>query len=247
MPEAVTTTAPEAKTGFFGKLPKHGDFLTRRLPRAFTDPWDRWLQNAIADSREQLAEEWLNIYLTSPIWRFALSSGLCGDKAWTGLLMPSVDRVGRYFPLTIAAPLDNGCSLMGLVADNEAWFNRCEELALSALEEDFELEAFDREVEALGLPSLQPGLQPLGQHRTAKPAWHIDLASMETGVTSLGQALLSRMLSAPCLWWTHGSERIRPSLLVTEGFPPIEAYAGLLDGKWMDWGWGHYGLEAAGS
>ena len=116
MSEAVAKVAAEAKAGFFGKLPKHGDFLSRRLPRAFTDPWDRWLQNAIADSREQMAEDWLNIYLTSPIWRFALSPGLCGDNAWAGVLMPSVDRVGRYFPLTLAAPLENDCSLMALVS-----------------------------------------------------------------------------------------------------------------------------------
>ena len=41
--------------GYFGKFPSHGDFITRRLPRdGFLDIWDRWLQNALATSREQL-------------------------------------------------------------------------------------------------------------------------------------------------------------------------------------------------
>jgi len=243
--ETVTKTA-EAKAGFFGKLPKHGDFISRRLPRAFTDPWDRWLQNAITDSREQLTDDWLDIYLTSPLWRFALSSGLCGDNVWTGVLMPSVDRVGRYFPLTLAAPLDNNCNLMTLVADNEAWFNRCEELVLGALQEDFELEAFDQDVEALGLPTQQAGLQAKVQHRTARPAWHFDLPSLDTldtGMANLNQTLLKKLLPAHSLWWTHGSERVQPSLLITEGLPPIESYAGLLDGNWVDWGWGDYSLQ----
>ena len=32
-------TAP----GFWGKLPAAGDFVGRRLPAAFVEPWDRWV------------------------------------------------------------------------------------------------------------------------------------------------------------------------------------------------------------
>ncbi len=245
MPEVVVNDE-EPRAGFFGKLPKHGDFLTRRLPRVFTDPWDQWLQNAIADSKEQLADDWLNIYLTSPLWRFALSSGLCGERVWTGVLMPSVDRVGRYFPLTLAVSLDKGTDLMSLVIDNDAWFNRCEELMLGALGEDAELEAFDRDVASLELPVQRSECQALGKERTTKPAWHFDLPSLESidsSMAGLGQTLLKKLLSSHSLWWTYGSERVRPSLLIAEGFPPIEGYAGLLDGNWNNWGWGQYSLQ----
>ncbi len=85
--------------GFYGKLPVVGDFVSRRLPNEFIKPWDGWLQSAIAASREELGDEWLNSYLTSPIWRFLLSPGVCGNKAVAGIMMPSVDRVGRYYPL----------------------------------------------------------------------------------------------------------------------------------------------------
>ena len=30
-----------------------------------------------------------------PIWRFVLLPGLIGSNGWAGVLMPSVDRVGR--------------------------------------------------------------------------------------------------------------------------------------------------------
>ena len=47
MPEALTRP-DDLSIGFFGKLPSHGDFLSRRLPRSFVDPWDSWLQSRTA-------------------------------------------------------------------------------------------------------------------------------------------------------------------------------------------------------
>ncbi|MCG8100523.1 MAG: type VI secretion system-associated protein TagF, partial [Candidatus Thiodiazotropha taylori] len=87
--------------GLYGKIPSLGDFVTRRLPRGFIAPWETWMQEAIANSREQLGDFWLDNYLTSPMWRFALSPGICGEQGWAGILMPSVDRVGRYYPFTL--------------------------------------------------------------------------------------------------------------------------------------------------
>ena len=63
------------EVGLYGKLPTHGDFLRRRVSDEFVASWDAWLQLAIADSRSALGDRWLDIYLTSPIWRFALSAG----------------------------------------------------------------------------------------------------------------------------------------------------------------------------
>ncbi len=117
-----------AAPGFFGKLPARGDFVSRRLRRDFLDPWDRWLQTAMATSREQLRENWLSRYLTSPLWRFALSPGVCGEQAYTGVLMPSVDRVGRYYPMAIALALETAPDPLGLIQTN--WFEETERVAL---------------------------------------------------------------------------------------------------------------------
>src|SRR5229473_1881218 len=92
-----------AAIGFCGKLPARGDFVTSGLPRRFTEAWHDWLQPVLAASRRALGEDWLAAWLEAPIWRFALSPGICGPDAVLGLWMPSVDRVGRYFPLTFAA------------------------------------------------------------------------------------------------------------------------------------------------
>ncbi|MET0382001.1 MAG: type VI secretion system-associated protein TagF, partial [Burkholderiaceae bacterium] len=90
--------------GFYGKLPSEGDFVSRRLPWEFTTVWDEWLQQGMAASRQTLGGRWLDLYLSAPVWRFQLAPGVCGPLGWRGLFFASVDRVGRYFPLTIAFP-----------------------------------------------------------------------------------------------------------------------------------------------
>jgi type VI secretion system protein ImpM len=114
----------EAAPGYHGKLPTKGDFITRRLPRGFLDSWDSWLQDVIAGSRTRMGEAWLDAYLTSPIWRFALPAGLCGEAAAADVVMPSVDRVGRYFPLTIAAVIPAGVDLLVVPARPKNWRDR---------------------------------------------------------------------------------------------------------------------------
>src|SRR5258708_26503333 len=131
------------RLGCFGKLPARGDFVTRRLTRDFTDPWDGWLQDAIAMSAEQLGEDWLDSYLTAPIWRFLLSSGVCGQMPMLGVMMPSVDRVGRYFPLTLAVTVADTAAPAKTMLTAASWFDGVEQLALSPLAEDAALDPID--------------------------------------------------------------------------------------------------------
>lgn len=98
----LTPAALAQIPGWFGKIPCLGDFASRRLPAAFIGLWDAWLQSVIIGSREILDERWLECYLHSPIWHFMLQPGHCGPSGWFGVLMPSVDRANRHFPLTIA-------------------------------------------------------------------------------------------------------------------------------------------------
>ena len=37
-----------ARTGFFCKVPVHGDFVARALPRPVVDAWHGWLEGAMA-------------------------------------------------------------------------------------------------------------------------------------------------------------------------------------------------------
>jgi type VI secretion system protein ImpM len=113
--------------GLFGKLPARGDFVRAGLPGDFVAAWDRWLQQVMAESRARMGEDWLPAFLEAPVWRFALAPGVCGDAAASGVWLPSVDRVGRYFPLMIAVLRPDAAP---------AWLDACEAAAPAALEED---------------------------------------------------------------------------------------------------------------
>jgi type VI secretion system protein ImpM len=97
-PQASVEVCP----GWFGKIPSLGDFATRRLPRTFVEPWDEWLSSELSDARFVLADSWNEVYTQAPISCFSLGLGTVDDHTWHGILVPSFDRVGRQFPLTIA-------------------------------------------------------------------------------------------------------------------------------------------------
>jgi len=94
----------DAAPGWFGKLPGMGDFAHRRLPEDFREVWERWLRNGLARLRV-IHQGWSERYLEAPVWCFVLGNGVIGGQSWVGVLMPSVDVEGRYFPFTLAQEL----------------------------------------------------------------------------------------------------------------------------------------------
>ncbi|CAD5198876.1 Protein phosphatase ImpM [Pseudomonas sp. FEN] len=108
------------------------------------------MASGLLASQQQLGADWLNVYLVSPLWRFVLAAGVCGPDALAGVLMPSIDRVGRYFPLTVAQPLDPGHALTAVLGGADSWFEQVETLLLATLEEGAGFEVFDQGVEDLG-------------------------------------------------------------------------------------------------
>ena len=120
--------------GWYGKIPGTGDFIARRVSPSFREPWDRWLQQAMAGSQRRLGAGWRDAFLSMPAWRFVLGPGVLDANAWAGLMVPSVDAVGRYFPLTVAcalppASLDAAATLLGAAR----WFDEIEAIALEAI------------------------------------------------------------------------------------------------------------------
>ncbi|MEN3163998.1 type VI secretion system-associated protein TagF [Tistrella mobilis] len=130
--------------GVCGKLPWLGDFVRRRLDDGFVEPWDGWVRAGLARVRDDLPDAWLALYLQAPVWRFVLPPGICGRQGAAGVLMASVDRVGRYYPLTIAARLDEMPPPPGLASAAADWFARVEDLALAALDPDVDPDRWER-------------------------------------------------------------------------------------------------------
>ena len=230
--------------GMFGKLPAVGDFVSRRLPSTFVSTWDAWIQEALSISRQQLAADWLDIYLTSPMWRFVMASGSCGNSASAGILMPSVDKVGRYFPLTLAAMVDARMDLPYLLTTRASWFEALEELALGALEEDFQLEDFDHQLQQLCLdPPSSVDSRPSSDLTKPPSAGDAPIRMEIQTLTHLPQAfkeltrcLLDRHYAPYSLWSTEGSDLLKPSLLIYRGLPPATDFSGFLTGNWQQYG-----------
>lgn len=124
-----------ARFGAFGKMPSLGDFFRVELPQGFVDPWDRWLQEGLVASRAALGPRWQDTYFSAPIWRFSLSPGLAGAAAVIGVIMMSVDRVGRQFPLTLASILPDGTDPVLAHLTGHHTFVALEAVALDALED----------------------------------------------------------------------------------------------------------------
>lgn len=229
----MTITLAEAPA-YYGKLPAKGDFVTRRFSRAFIKGWDDWLQDAILSSREAIGSQWLEVYLTSPIWRFALEAGCCGPLAVAGVLMPSVDKVGRYFPLTIGLELPAPVDLTGLASGARGWYQAVEDLALATLGTEFPLEALDRPI-PLAIDVTSPSLIDDRGEVPLIGCQHIAL-DPSTGLVELGEP--QRLaLAGKTLWWTLGSQRVASCLLVCPSLPPPSSFASMLDGVWQGRGW----------
>lgn len=227
----------DAAPGFFGKVRSHGDFVSRRLPPPVASRWDNWLQACIEVSRQQLGAAWLPAYLSSPLWRFALSAGVVDGAVWSGVLMPSVDRVGRYFPLMLGVALAPAVSALDVLDHGKRWHDALEALALSALEADFKLDQFDApllvkfDVPLLAQTRGQPGPDsaPQGQ-------WCFSVADSLTAALP-GEVVRRALLAGHSLWWTDGSPQVAPSVLVCAGLPQPASFAALLDGCWLQHGW----------
>ncbi len=174
--------------GFYGKLPARGDFVRAGLPRDFTDPWDEWLAGVIAASRARMSDDWIPAFLESPVWRFILPAGLCGGRAVLGLMLPSVDRAGRYFPLTFAALFAGRPPAAGNPAAS-AWLDRCEAAGRAALDEDAEPDRLSKMIgqhepipdEADGAPAAQSQWWSDGAPRV--PAGHLSLRGLPDPAT----------------------------------------------------------------
>lgn len=220
--------------GLFGKLPGHGDFIQRRLPGSFVTPWDEWLQRAVHGARELVGESWLDYYLTSPIWRFALSAGAVDEHAWVGVLVPSVDSVGRYFPLTMAASLapTGMANPFAVQVEADNWYQQLSDLALDALQNalpaDQLLERFP------DLPASTPGIEVAAISGATTIAVR-DGTSIAESFPALLHQLYWQQRPSYSLWWCSGSQYLAPTTLLSPGLPEPSLYCAMLGVPSRDW------------
>ncbi len=234
----MTATQAQAP-GWHGKLPSLGDFASRRLDASFIEPWDGWLAAGLLALREARPDSWLESYLGSPSWRFLLMPGVmpgagpghAGAQAWAGVLMPSVDRVGRYFPLTVVQPLQAGPGSTQDMAALWQWLGRLDELARDALFEDWTADKLEQELARMALPPLSPPSPLRGAGPEPPPAPGQLVAVPGSGDAALNIGTQAQRAWAEAAhgqaWWHARPDEGTPQLLMSRGLPSAAALARL--------------------
>lgn len=223
-----------AAPGWYGKLPVLGDFASRRLPPGFVTAWDRWLQQGMTQLRQQLGTSWLDAYMTAPVWRFVLGAQTLDEHPWAGVMLPSVDRVGRYFPLTVCASIP-GIAAADDVATVEQWLGDIETAARTGLNADISLDAFDTALAACIVPAARSvpeasssALASVLMGRSPIEHFH---CGPDSGLPSLfsqtGAVLAAQLMSGHSLWWCHNEAGYLGGFLGT-GMPDAHSFAEMI-------------------
>jgi type VI secretion system protein ImpM len=201
------------RCSLFGKLSAKRDFIALSVPRNFLSAWEPWMQGSVAASRNNLGESWLHAYLTAPIWRFWLGSEICGATV-LGALMPSLDGMGRYYPLTLFAAADQGDTIAPPDIDaHDAWFKTTEDFLLSTLDKELSFEAIANALDQLSGPSdqsltsLPPNLSTLDSGAITSPLGN---ASFSELFAALRAANYRSVYAAASFWWTAGGSDYQP-------------------------------------
>jgi type VI secretion system protein ImpM len=223
-PVPRTLSAPASAPGFFGKVPGRGDFLSRRVPAGLQVEWEAWLAGMVVVVRDALADAWPDDWLTAPLWHFVLGSNVSPPAGAAGVLIASADRVGRLYPFTIIGEA-SGAPVPDIAALTE-WARAAEALALQALDDDFDPEAFDAALATLGPPlALEGPATVTGHWRLAFDGdWPADpsdkLADSARRVPGADQSA----------WYCRGSDRVPAMHLRCLGLPDQATAAAMITG-----------------
>ena len=217
----------------------NGDFIQRDLPAHFIHRWDGWLQENLSAGQQQLKDNWLKHYLTSPIWRFFIAPSVIDDNAYIGIFGPSVDRVGRYFPMTIATPIsaEHVPSLFSTAF--QAIYSELESLFLKYLNADSSTGSISVETLSKELFQLSASLQQLiktqdldrlpeslDSHRFILS----DQSDIAGAISGLWLMQIMEQHRGTSLWWSNGSHAFEPSLLINRGLPDKQQFISMLTG-----------------
>jgi len=214
--------------GYYGKLPMRGDFIQRNMPVEFVHTWDNWLQSVIATSRHNLGHNWLDHYLVAPVWRYLIPQK--SETYQLGVMLPSVDKVGRYFPFTISINVTPEADATRIISNNRDWFNMAENIAMQALDESIDYNQLNAIVDDLDAHSNASSINP---NRRLSFRIPVDkLSSLDSALEESRQYMPFKPSFNFSYWWNEGHSDIPGNLICCEGMPDDNIYTAMLDGEW---------------
>lgn len=216
--------------GAYGKYPAKRDYIAVKMPRPVLQPLETWLAAGLATSRDRLGRRWQEHYMVQPVWNFRLGRALCGVEC-LGTMAPSVDGVGRTFPLVILAMANAPDeALVSTAEEVGGWIGTACERLMAALSDH---PPVDPEELVLGLAD------PIGQASSAN-----DIEPLGKGYRALwgegGQAEAESRIAAEhaarsgdhrSIWWCAGSALVRAQTVTFDGFPDPEFMVSMMSEK----------------
>jgi type VI secretion system protein ImpM len=216
--------------GIFGKLPAHGDFIDRGLPSSFISIWDEWLQRCLSSSQSRLGNQWLDHYLVSPIWRFVLTNGVIDGNQYIGIIIPSVDSVGRYFPLTIAHKINTTENPFRVLSE-PAWYQHAENIAINALTNRENIDEMFRNLQGVK-PNVK--IDSRANYQTQRGQYSFLSIDAYT-FTDLYSELLfkSKSNEMPAFsLWHQNNQNESHKYFESSGLPSPDVYTMMISGSW---------------
>ena len=206
-----------ARFGVFGKHPAFGDFLSHGFSRDIADGLGAWLDKALTSLREDMGEGWQEFWDTAQPLRFWMGAEVLGQPL-AGLIEPSRDKVGRRYPLILAA--ESSDQPLPVLDTDQSFYE-----ALEA--------HIHNVIPVSGGASLLDGLMYTLGEATILPAsiWaHHPDANLPALLTSAAQVDHIRAAARRSHFWNSGSETRAAVWHAGDGLPDSEALGWLLTG-----------------
>ncbi|MGF9759354.1 type VI secretion system-associated protein TagF [Microvirga sp. 0TCS3.31] len=218
----------------YGKLPSKRDFVACSAPRSFLRVWEPWIQNGLWNSKVHLGDQWKQTYLSAPIWRFWLGAEICSGITVAGAFTPSVDSIGRCFPLTVFVSALKPIGILHPEIDlQNAWFSQLERLLLSALDPRASFEALLQRLEMLERHvdhSVPIPEEEIAMLRDGTMAATATKASLEERQVTARAADYVGTYGMKSVWWTIGWKEHPATTLVSQDMPSPNFFTTLLTG-----------------
>ena len=216
---------PGIMIGVYGKLPCAGDFFYRHLSASTLEALDRFHAQSLYELQKTYANQWQERFLHSAAWCCYIPRHCWADSSFLGVIVPSCDRVGRAYPLTLLLPLTPALEPMIFALPFERWLKRSQSIIQAGLEQQFSdtdafFQALSATTQILG-DWFRLGGSPPSYHRlTFQQPW--------TPSDAIAFAWASEHCSHRSIWWRYPDQGTG-QLHYFDGLPLAQQYAELLD------------------
>lgn len=230
-------------SGYYGSINSEPERIQHNVGRNFVNVWSDWTDLLIDHMDLERNLSVISKYLGGPSYRYALSKGVCGERAYIGVVIPNVDKAGKPSPFTVCAMLPMDCNPIAEQQRLEAWYVEAEKIIHAT--NSSEIRGLDLAASMLELDKISETISaPSRTHHISSDSGKIAIRRpLKSATPNLKnyQDLLHVVLSEICfgysIWHTAGNSSVEPSMLLTQGLPPIESVVAMVDGQWTKHGW----------